>query len=236
MSTEPKSASVGTTPAAPQTSTPVVPTGTPGAPPIDSPPPGSPTEAPDQPQTPGGQRETKSALTADDKEPASSETKPTESEFVPKLPDGFAADDKVLSSIKGIAKADGLKPEVAQKLVDLYVQQQQEGLKAVQEYRTKQNQEWIASAKADKEFGGEKFDANLRHARKAGELFWDDDLKKFFDETGIGNHPAMIRAWVKVGQRIADDSVAGTTGAGAAETSSEEAVYRRMYPKMFQES
>lgn len=228
MSTEPKSASVGTTPAAPQTSAPVVSTGTPGAPPVDSPPPGTPAQAPQQPQTPGGQEPTgKTALTEEGGKAAN-----TNSEFVPKVPEGFKTDDPVLKSITDIAKADGLKGEVAQKIVDLYVEQQ----KAAVERWTSQTQEWMTGAKADKEYGGEKFDANLSVARKAIAKFGSEEFGKLLDATGLGNHPEMIRFVYRVGKGFADDSVAGTTGAGAADVSSEDAKLRAMYPKMFQES
>lgn len=232
MSEEAKSASVGQTPAAPQTTTPVVPTNTPGAPTIDSPPSGTPAEAPQQPQTPGGTALTKGA---EGDKPA--ESKPEAAgEFTPKLPEGFDANDGVLKHIEEIAKADGLKGEVAQKLVDLYVQQQQQAVKQAEERWTSQNKEWMDGAKADKEYGGEKFDANLTVARKAIAKFGTPELKQLLDTTGLGNHPELIRFVYRVGKGFADDSVAGTTGAGAGEVSGEEAKLRAMYPKMFQEN
>lgn len=171
--------------------------------------------------------------------PKTDGTTPTQAastEFTPKLPDGFTADDPMLKSIVDIAKADGLKGEVAQKLVDLHVKQKQ----AEQERWTSEVQAWQANAQSDKEFGGEKFAANLEVAKGAikrfGEGGLNERLVKILDTTGLGNEPDFIRFMYRVGRAFADDSVAGTTGSGAGEASGTEAKLRAMYknsPDMF---
>lgn len=239
MSTEPKSASVGTTPAAPQTSTPVVATDTPGAPSIPTPPPGTPAQAPQQPQTPGGQTSTgTTALTSDGKpaENKAPETKPAEVvDFKPRLPDGFQVNEPAMSALKDIVTKDGVKPEVAQKIVDLHVKLEQERQQAEAERYTSQNQAWMSSAQSDKEYGGEKFNDNLAIARKAIERFGHDGLAerlgRILESTGLGNEPDFIRFMYRVGKGFADDSVAGTTsGAGAAATSGGVKRPEDMYP------
>jgi hypothetical protein len=154
-----------------------------------------------------------------------------------KLPDGFDVKDPLLTGFTALAKEAGLKPEVAQKMADLYVQRKQEEVKQQQERWTTQAQDWITGAKADKEYGGEKFTANLDIARKALTRFGSEPLGALLDTTALGNHPEVIRFFVRVGKALAEDSVAGTTGtgAGAAPANDEEARLRVMYPKMFQE-
>jgi hypothetical protein len=65
--------------------------------------------------------------------------------------------------------------------------------------------EWVAKAKADPELGGDKFDANLAVAKKAIDRFAAPDFKTYLNETGLGNHPEMLRMLLKVGQAISED-------------------------------
>ena len=82
-----------------------------------------------------------------------------------------------------------------------------------------QIQKWEAEAKADKTIGGAKFDENVATALKGLAAVADDDFRAILNETGLGNHPAVIRTFLKVGQQIADTPVVkGTPATGAAKT------------------
>lgn len=50
-------------------------------------------------------------------------------------------------------------------------------------------QEWVASAKADAEFGGEKLAANLATAKKALDTFGSTELRTLLNQSGLGDHP-----------------------------------------------
>ncbi len=65
--------------------------------------------------------------------------------------------------------------------------------------------EWVAKAKADPELGGDKFDANLAVAKKAMDRFATPEFKAYLNETGLGNHPEMLRMLFKTGQAISED-------------------------------
>lgn len=159
-----------------------------------------------------------------------------QAELALKLPEGFDANDPLLTNFTAIAKESGLKPEVAQKVADLYVQQKQTEVKQQQERWTNQAQEWITGAKVDKEYGGEKFNANLDVARKALTRFGSVQLGTLLDTTALGNHPEVIRFFYRVGQSLAEDSVAGSAGPGAAEAMNpQDAKLRALYPTMFKE-
>ena len=129
-----------------------------------------------------------------------------------KLPEGVALDKELISEFKDIAKAKGLKQEDAQSLVELGAKIAQKQAVSLQEAVKKQVSDWESEAKADKEFGGEKLDENLAVAKKGLETVGNDALKALLKTTGIGSHPEVIRAFIKIGKLVSEDKV--ETGRG----------------------
>lgn len=68
---------------------------------------------------------------------------------------------------------------------------------------------WLNEAKADPEIGGAAFDSNMVVAAKALDTLGfaaGSPFRNLLNESGLGNHPEMIRAFVKVGKAISEDS------------------------------
>lgn len=137
-------------------------------------------------------------------------------------PDGVELDTEVLGEFQALGKELDLPQEQAQKVVDLgtklaqkWAEQQVESVKAL-------HAEWTDASKADKEFGGDALPANLATAKKAVETYGTPALRELLDQSGLGNHPEVIRLFVRVGKTISEDThVAGgngTSAKGAAET------------------
>lgn len=131
---------------------------------------------------------------------------PEKYEFKPA--EGQELDAAALEQFEPIARELNLTNEQAQKMVDLYgtkimpmVQQQQ-----VEAWQ-KTTEQWAADVKADKEIGGDKLTANLSAAQRALEQFGDPELKEYLDSTGLGNHPALVKAFIKVGKAMSEDKV-----------------------------
>jgi len=79
--------------------------------------------------------------------------------------------------------------------------------------------EWAESAKTDKEFGGDKLPESLMSAKKALEAFGTPELKTLLNESGLGNHPDVIRFMVRAGKAISEDGfVSGARGAAGSPT------------------
>jgi hypothetical protein len=147
-----------------------------------------------------------------------------------KLPEGFEP-GAGLDEFKGLAKELGLKPEAAQKLVDFQAKQ----ALAEREQMEKLHAGWLQSMKADKEFGGVQFDANAQLARKAMLKFATPELRTFLNESGLGDHPELVRLMYRVGKAIGEDSIAGVTSAPPGPTEPDpQARLRALYPTMFQ--
>ncbi|MBZ7566775.1 peptidase [Klebsiella grimontii] len=125
-----------------------------------------------------------------------------------KAGEGVELDTAALEQFEPIARELNLTNEQAQKMVDLYgtkimpmVQQQRA------EAWQKTTEQWAADVKADKEIGGDKLTANLSAAQRALEQFGDPELKEYLDSTGLGNHPALVKAFIKVGKAMSEDKV-----------------------------
>ena len=73
--------------------------------------------------------------------------------------------------------------------------------------------DWLDESKADKEFGGDAFDENAAIAKAGLNAFGSQEFKDLLDNTGLGNHPEVIRFMVKVGSLVQEDSPGNGNGA-----------------------
>ncbi|PLD67577.1 peptidase [Klebsiella quasipneumoniae] len=137
--------------------------------------------------------------------------------------EGVELDAEALKDFEPVARELNLTNEQAQKLVDSYpkilagVQQRQADAWQAQ------TEEWAATVKADKEIGGDKLTANLGVAQRALDTFGTPALKEYLNGTGLGNHPELVKAFVKVGKAMSEDGV--VTGKESGQRSAAEVLY-----------
>lgn len=132
-----------------------------------------------------------------------------------KLPEGMQPDTALMGEFGDLARELNLPQETAQKLVDMAGKMQQGNVEHLQAQLTAQGEQWAADAKADKEFGGDKFAENIAVANRALEQFGTPDLKALLVQSKLGNHPEVLRAFYRVGQAISQDGfVPGRAGGG----------------------
>lgn len=145
---------------------------------------------------------------------------PEKYEFV--APEGLKFDEAVVGAFSEVAKELNLPQDAAQKVLDkmapVMAARQAEQLDAA---RT----EWAGSSKADKEFGGDKLEENLGIAKKARDAFATPELRTLLDETGLGNHPEVIRFFYRAGKAISEDKVVGGKATPASASDA-----RSLYP------
>lgn len=139
-----------------------------------------------------------------------SQTSPdTYADFV--MPEGVEVDATMLTEATPLFKELGLTQDQAQKLVDFQAKQVQASSQSQVDTFNQLMKDWQDQAKNDKEFGGDKFEENVKVARSAIEKFGTPELKQLLEEHGVGNHPEVIRFMVKVGKLTAEDVPGGTT-------------------------
>lgn len=132
-------------------------------------------------------------------------------------PEGVQLDAELVGDFKNIAKELNLSQKEAQRVADLgpKLMQKLQGHQAEAFARVRQT--WADEAKADKEYGGEAFAENLGAAKKALDSFGTPELRTLLNESGIGNHPEIIRFMVRAGKAISSDTfVAGERSASSA--------------------
>lgn len=140
-----------------------------------------------------------------------------------KAAEGVDLDTEALKDFEPVARDLNLTNEQAQKLVDAYpkilagVQQRQA------EAWQKQTEDWAASVKADKEIGGDKLTANLSAAQRALDQFGGPALKEYLDSTGLGNHPELVKTFVKIGKAMSEDGM--VDGSNQGQRSAAEVLY-----------
>lgn len=125
------------------------------------------------------------------------------------MPEGVEVDAALLDQFKPIAKELGLTQEQAQRLVDLQASSAKEAAERSQKAFTEQQDEWVNTAKADKEFGGDKFEESVGAARAALKAVAGDNYPKLQDAlnfTGAGNHPEVIRFMVRLSKFVNEDT------------------------------
>lgn len=132
----------------------------------------------------------------------------TEAAYTLKAPEGF--DEGVLSKFSEFANGSKVPQEAAQALLDKFAPAMQEHqaqqVKAVQD-------SWIAATR--KEFGdpgSEKLTQTLDLANKGLAKFSTDALQQLLDDTGLREHPEIIRLFNRIGSTISEDKVVVAPG------------------------
>lgn len=123
------------------------------------------------------------------------------------VPEGLEMDAEVLTNFKGIAKELGIPQEAAQKLIDLQASLETKRSAAAEQAQAEQAQQWAAQIKADKELGGENYSKTVETAVKAIEQYGSPELRSLLNETGIGNHPELVKFCHRIGKALSEDGL-----------------------------
>lgn len=149
-----------------------------------------------------------------------------------KLPDGFGPDQAVLGEFQTLAKGMNLNQADAQKIVDLGAKLAQGVGTSVVDTVAKAKVEWEGKSKADTEFGGEKFAENLGKANEMFAKFGTPELKQLLVDSGLGNHPEVIRWAFRVSKALSEDKVVrADKAAGNQGGTLEERAANKLYGK-----
>lgn len=142
-----------------------------------------------------------------------------------KLPDGVTLDQATYDAFTPKFKELGLNATQAQGLVDTYMASMKASNEASEKAFEQQTKDWEATARADAEIGGAKFDASVARAHKTMSAFGSPELVRLMNTTGFGNHPEFIRFFSKVGEKISEDTMHRPGEQGSGARSIEERLY-----------
>jgi 3-oxoacyl-ACP reductase-like protein len=139
------------------------------------------------------------------------------------MPEGMKANEEAMTELKSFAKERNLSQADAQKLVDLGVKQNQNIVDGYKQHIEQAQAKWATDSQADKEFGGDKLKENMAVAQKALDTYGTPELKTLLLESGLGNHPEVIRAFYRMGQTLSEDrTIAGARAPASANASAQK--------------
>lgn len=142
------------------------------------------------------------------------------------FPEGSEIDQAELSQFHDIAKELDLSQAGAQKLIEFDIERQAHAFEAIMDAHNRQQEDWISAGKEDKEIGGANYDKALATANAAYKEYGDDEfsnlLKPYDPENnptglGLGNNPAFLRVFNRIGLAISEDNPGDTGSTGASE-------------------
>lgn len=140
------------------------------------------------------------------------------------MPEGFELNSEITEQFTAYAKDLKLPQDKAQAAVDM-------GVRLVESFQSKQAEAfqqqqttWRNEVTADKEIGGDKLEENLGYAARALDTF-APDLRQVLNDTGLGNHPAFVRAFVKIGKAISEDRLVGGEQHGKTQQADARSLY-----------
>lgn len=123
-----------------------------------------------------------------------------------KLPEGSAIGDKEIEKISELARKLDLTNDQAVELASLHNAFALESSKALDSEAEATVKEWHDAVLADPELGGKNFDTTRKHAQAAMSKIGTRALQEVLDDTGLGNHPELVRVFAKIGKAMEEDA------------------------------
>lgn len=182
-------------------------------------------EAPDAQTT---QAEAKAADTPKEPEAGKTEAKVEGAPEKYSFKDADRYDAKVLANFAEAAKELNLSQDAAQGLLSrvapVMAQRQAEQIAAMKE-------SWVNESRNDQILskGGDErvFLQNLAVAKRGFDAVANSDVRSIMDQSGLGNHPAVLKMFLKIGQTISEDSFVGGKASPQQARSMADVLYDR---------
>ena len=128
-------------------------------------------------------------------------------------PEGLALDGAAIAEATPVFRELGLSNAAANKLMPVAAQfaqrVQDQANRQLLSHVQAERKAWLDAARADPEIGGAKWSETIATAASALDRLGftkGSSFRNLLDESGLGNHPDMIRAFVKVGKAVAEDN------------------------------
>jgi uncharacterized protein (DUF4415 family) len=147
-----------------------------------------------------------------------------------KTPEGIQIDNELLNDFRPLAKELNLSQDKAQKIIDLYAGKITPALMKRQADAWQETLSgWVDACKSDKEIGGDKFDSKLLDAQRVINTEGTPELKKVFDQYGLGNNPEMVRIFSRMAKYMKEDNIENQGKQTESKGKSMEAIASRLY-------
>jgi hypothetical protein len=129
----------------------------------------------------------------------------------PQLPEGLTVNENLQKNYASKAWELGLTEKQVAGLYEWWNGQGVDAHKAATELAAREHDTNVATLKGEY---GAAYDAKIDLAHRALAHYGDDALVDYLDKTKLGNDPAMVRLFVKLGEGLTEDGVIGKAGGG----------------------
>lgn len=128
-----------------------------------------------------------------------------------KLPEGLTLNDDIVKAVEPLFKKYGLTQEAANELVAAHGEALAKVETAAEAQRETEFKDWMKTnaennVKAIQKEWGHEFDGNLKVAQRGLARVFGPEGKALLDETGLGSHPAFLKAFLTVGKMVQEDT------------------------------
>lgn len=120
------------------------------------------------------------------------------------FPSKCHVDSAMLDMFHGRAREMNLSQQAAQTLVDMHLQSLESFCRLQHDATRRQQEFWIEAVRRDPEIGGHRLQENLSYAAETIRRLGTPGLQAALNESGLGNHPEIVRFFVRVGQAIGE--------------------------------
>lgn len=140
-----------------------------------------------------------------------------------KVPEGMTLDTTLVDKVSPLFKELKLSQADAQKLADIYIEQQ----KAMVDVQSAAFQKFLKDSKDETiKALGANYKADLAYVAKVRDRFLSQETREMLDASGLSNNKALILDLIKIGKLISEDKlVSGRPAGAAAERSRAEIMY-----------
>jgi hypothetical protein len=145
-----------------------------------------------------------------------------------KLPEGATLADDDRAAFEQLCRELDLSQDTAQALLERQLDAQRQAREAAFAEMQSVQDAWRAAQARDKEFGGQALDANLATAVKALSRFGTPELVQLLNESRLGDHPEVVRAFYRIGKALEEDRFTPPAG----EANGRKNVAERLYPNL----
>ena len=135
-----------------------------------------------------------------------------------KLPEGLP--EETMDWYKGAALKAGLTQDQAKMVADEYIMLEQAKMESIATEDKLRSEEWVGELQ--KEFGS-AFDKQIETAKRGLKAFGGDEVVDIMNRTGLGDNPAVVKMFAKIGRELLEDSVVHADKANVFGVTPEEA-------------
>ena len=129
-------------------------------------------------------------------------------------PENSNLSDESVVKIAAFAREHGLTQKQAEAQINRESQvlsEARQAYEAESQAKLAEVQEsWIATAQADKEYGGTELPKNVELAKRVLEKYGTPEFKAILEDPkqgGFGNHPELVRVLVRIGRAMSEDQL-----------------------------